>query len=382
MKKLIITLALLLIASPCYSALVQQYFDYNPGDEVTDINLDGNFTNIINEINGGLDNNNADTDDGFRFIEIVDSLPAVGNEGRVIFDRNTDLFYIDTGTDFLAAVTYSGTASQGDITYFDGANWLLLNKDTTTTRYLANTAGSNNPQWDQIELTDGVSGILPLDNGGTGQDLSSTHQGDIYYDNGTNAFSRLLPGSDGQILRTSGPSTIPGWANPGMQLISTETPSGVDESAGITIEASKSYLCVFEINTLSADAKLEIRFNSLETGIYDFSGQNYIYHDTATQTLYNGDGGSGIKMSDTDLDGDGNDFATGHFFFSTYKVGTAYSAFVHGGNMVAETAATTQREFYQFMGYVDSNITVASIELATDGAETFSGTIQVYELIK
>ncbi|MEK7094706.1 MAG: hypothetical protein AAB886_01195, partial [Patescibacteria group bacterium] len=43
-----------------------------------------------------------------------------------------------------------------------------LAKNITATRYLSNTGASNNPAWAQIDLTNGVTGILPTANGGTG----------------------------------------------------------------------------------------------------------------------------------------------------------------------------------------------------------------------
>ena len=42
-----------------------------------------------------------------------------------------------------------------------------LGKNITATRYLSNTGATNNPAWAQIDLTNGVTGILPSGNGGT-----------------------------------------------------------------------------------------------------------------------------------------------------------------------------------------------------------------------
>ena len=58
---------------------------------------------------------------------------------------------------------------QGDIIYASGTDaWTRLAKSTTATRYLANTGTSNNPAWAQINLANGVTGTLPVGNGGTG----------------------------------------------------------------------------------------------------------------------------------------------------------------------------------------------------------------------
>jgi hypothetical protein len=59
--------------------------------------------------------------------------------------------------------------AQGDLLYASGANTLArLAKDATATRYLSNTGTSNNPAWAQINLANGVTGTLPIANGGTG----------------------------------------------------------------------------------------------------------------------------------------------------------------------------------------------------------------------
>lgn len=71
------------------------------------------------------------------------------------------------------SVIYGGmgltTYTTGDIVYASASNTLSkLAKDTNSTRYLSNTGTSNNPAWAQIDLTNGVTGILPSTNGGTG----------------------------------------------------------------------------------------------------------------------------------------------------------------------------------------------------------------------
>jgi hypothetical protein len=71
------------------------------------------------------------------------------------------------------AVTRGGTGlasvAQGDIIYGSATNTIsALTKSTSATRYLSNTGASNSPAWSQVDLTNGVSGILPMANGGTG----------------------------------------------------------------------------------------------------------------------------------------------------------------------------------------------------------------------
>lgn len=111
--------------------------------------------------------------------------------------------------------------AQGDTLYGSATNVLsALAKDINATRYLSNTGASNNPAWAQINLTNGVSGTLPIGNGGTGQITASaafdalaptTTQGDLIYRNAS-ANTRLAASTSGYHLQTNGAGTNPTWA--------------------------------------------------------------------------------------------------------------------------------------------------------------------------
>lgn len=63
----------------------------------------------------------------------------------------------------------SSAWAQGDIPYISATGvWNHLPKDTNATRYLSNTGTTNNPAWAQINLANGVTGLLSGTNGGTG----------------------------------------------------------------------------------------------------------------------------------------------------------------------------------------------------------------------
>jgi len=67
------------------------------------------------------------------------------------------------------------TTAQGDLIYYSAANTpTVLAKSTSASRYLANTGASNNPQWDQVNLANGVVGNLPVTNLNGGSGASST----------------------------------------------------------------------------------------------------------------------------------------------------------------------------------------------------------------
>jgi hypothetical protein len=59
--------------------------------------------------------------------------------------------------------------AQGDVLYASSTTVLSrLGKSTTSTHVLTNTGTNNNPAWAQVTLTSGVTGTLPVANGGTG----------------------------------------------------------------------------------------------------------------------------------------------------------------------------------------------------------------------
>jgi hypothetical protein len=80
-----------------------------------------------------------------------------------------------TNTLTLGGVTSLPAIAQGDIWYGSAANVITaLPKNTTVSRYLANSGTSNNPAWAQVDLTTGVTGVLPLANGGNGNIIGNT----------------------------------------------------------------------------------------------------------------------------------------------------------------------------------------------------------------
>jgi len=91
------------------------------------------------------------------------------------------------------------TATQGDIIYASASNtYVALPKNTTATRYLANTGTSNNPAWAQIDLTNGVVNTLPVNRGGTG--VATVTSGALLLGAGTSAFTTLTGTVTGQVV--------------------------------------------------------------------------------------------------------------------------------------------------------------------------------------
>lgn len=136
-------------------------------------------------------------------------------------------------TDGSKALTSSGTLatdqggtgltsySQGDLVYYNtGTTLTALPKNTSATRYLANTGTSNNPAWAQIDLTNGVTGTLPTANGGT--NLTSFTANGVMYASSTSALTTgtglQYSGSNVLSVNVTTPSTFSGSGVIGFQI--------------------------------------------------------------------------------------------------------------------------------------------------------------------
>jgi hypothetical protein len=121
--------------------------------------------------------------------------PKTWASGYVVLaaDLNTHL------RDNLNVTAPAVMTTQGDIVIASGANTpIRLAKSTTSTQYLANTGTSNAPAWNEVALATGVSGTLPVGNGGTGA-TSLTANG-VIIGNTTSALTSVDMSTKGGLL--------------------------------------------------------------------------------------------------------------------------------------------------------------------------------------
>ena len=121
--------------------------------------------------------------------------PRTWASGYVVLaaDLNTHL------RDNLNVTAPAVMTTAGDIIYASGSNTpARLAKDTNSTRSLTNTGSSNVPAWAQVALATGVSGTLPVGNGGTGA-TALTANGALI-GNGTSAIASVDMSTKGGLL--------------------------------------------------------------------------------------------------------------------------------------------------------------------------------------
>ncbi len=151
MKKILFLF--LLLTSTAYADTLVIPTTYSVNGQVTSTNLNGNNQAIASIINGGLDNNNANTASGYRFFETRSTLPSVGSQGRVVFLTSDNTLNFDTGSTFVKSVAVPTTPVQGDIIYYDGASWNILTHGISG-QYLQTQGAGANPAWgNAVNLT-------------------------------------------------------------------------------------------------------------------------------------------------------------------------------------------------------------------------------------
>ena len=144
--------------------------------------------------------------------------PATWSTGQIVeaSDLNAQ---IKGNMELTAPALFS---AQGDILYATGANApARLAKDTNATRSLTNTGTNNNPAWAQVPLATGVSGTLPVANGGTGATSLNDHY--VLVGSGTGAVTPITPGSSGYVLTSNGTGSDPTFQAAGGSSNSADT---------------------------------------------------------------------------------------------------------------------------------------------------------------
>lgn len=91
----------LFVSTPCFASTWTQSTTYATNGQVTAQNLNGNLQGIGSVINGGLDNDNANTTSGYRFFEVKSSLPSFGSQGRVVLLTSDNSLNLDTGSSWV-----------------------------------------------------------------------------------------------------------------------------------------------------------------------------------------------------------------------------------------------------------------------------------------
>jgi len=143
--------------------------------------------------------------------------PRTWASGYVVLaaDLNTHL------RDNLNVTAPAVMTAQGDVIYASGANTpARLAKNTSAQRVLDNSGTNNNPAWAQVSLTTGVTGTLPVANGGTNATSLADKAVLITQDSSTDTVAAAAMTSSGQLLigGSSGPAVATLTEGSGMTI--------------------------------------------------------------------------------------------------------------------------------------------------------------------
>lgn len=157
----------------------------------------------------------------------------------------------------------SPLSTQGDLLFHDGTNNVRLAKNASATRYLANTGTSNNPAWNQVNLANGVTGTLPVANGGSGVTSLSDILGTTNQVSVSGGTARVIGGnvtlSLPQDIDTAATPTFGGLVISGgsaNDISFDDTGSKVQLLSGATVVISDSYLNNAGLGLVSEDILL------------------------------------------------------------------------------------------------------------------------------
>jgi len=346
---------------------------YNPNDNVTDVTLNRNDTTFSNVLNGGLDNNNADTDNGFRFIEILSALPAAGIQGRVVFLTADNTLNFDTGSSFLA------TGLLGNTQTWTGNNTFTGTTSLTTVDISGGTISGGNIDGTIIGATTTAAGTFTALEATSTFKLGTTAQGEILYDNGT-SIVRLgvgtTSGGTGQVLQTNAVGN-PVWVN-GMLLRSTTTFTGAAFTGNVDITAGNRYKLYFITTARSVDMTIFIQFDDDTTSTdYSWMNEEIDYSTTPSATLTGDNSDSEIEIGDFDGTNDGT---TCIFDFDATQLsqGGTTDIGIFGQCYTFEAAGVFVDR--RISGRYQDAGTLTHIEFYTSTG-TFTGTVKLYEIL-
>lgn len=138
------------------------------------------------------------------------------------------------------------------------------------------------PVWGAVDLADNDArtGILPVANGGTGAASLTAHS--VVTGAGAGAVNLVAPGASGTVLTSNGAgvaATFQAAGQPGLNLISTQSPSGVtsvDFTSGIDGTYDEYELHIINL-VPAADATLYLRTDSAGGASFDAGASDYEY---------------------------------------------------------------------------------------------------------
>jgi hypothetical protein len=223
--------------------------------------------------------------------------------------------FTDTAQGTYASVytTPTGSNAIAEVFRFGPAGQFGIGAGTYgTSGYVLTSGGASAaPTWSQVSLTTGVTGTLPVGNGGTG--LTTYAIGDLLYASGTTTLSRLADVATGNVLLSGGVGVAPAWGQVSLTTAVTGTLPVANGGTGLTTAPTNGQIDIgstgvgFVRTTLTQGSGITITnaagsITIANAGVTSFSaGTTGLTPSTATTgtvtlagTLATGNGGTGL----------------------------------------------------------------------------------------
>ena len=306
------------------------------------------------------------------------------------FDITAAENFTDTaqGTYASVFVTAIGANSPTEAFRFGTAGQLGIGGATygTSGYSLVSGGASAAPSWSQISLTTGITGVLPVANGGT--NISSYAVGDILYASGATTLSKLAAVATGNVLRSGGLTTAPAWGQVSLTTDVTGTLPIANGGTGLTSTPANGVLDIgngtgFTRTTLTQGTGITITngagsISIANAGVTTFSaGTTGFTPSTATSgtivlagTLAVANGGTGQATALTQY---GVIYAASSTAMGNTAAG-ATGQFLIGNTGAAPSWATVSSSLVSSISFGTTGLTPAT---ATTGAVTVAGTLAV-----
>ena len=370
MKRLILLIIFLLFTVNVYADQVTMP-QYGPTSTLTNVNLNERWNLLTNEINGNLDNTNADTDGGFRFVEILSSLPAAGNQGRVVFDTGNNTLNFDTGFTFLATALLANSQTFTGTNTFTGAvniSGLLTvtGNSTFAGTTIADLGIVTTSVLSTTDINDGTMDNVQVD--------GSTTEGMLFVTDSSNDLSELgSQGTAGQILQSAGAGAAPTFVTQGLALSSTADFT-IATTISITIADDSQYLLVIDAETSGSSSVWRIRFDASSNSVYSMANKMLELDATPNETTIGASSQDNIALTQGNSIDVTKPFLL-NAFITTNAQGSA-GAMIEGNIL---TANTSDEATYSFTG-ITSEGTTSSIDFTrVSGTGTLTGSYFLYE---